>query len=246
MSHRGVIVHRRPPEGTKTGDECQIVYSKSTKINPITKERYSSGGPPIFVRFVKDEVIDGPDDGALNKGDYHYATVQSGDIKHSQFVSIRDDVAFYFVHKPVLPVNAAGQGVQSVTTSSVSSSPPPGNSTRIELLFLKGSCISTPITHEFAETETVADIKTFIRNKPECDVPKDSKIILVWVDNPQKLNNDKQSISTLGEKAQITVSFNNISSTSDGGGRKSRRRRNTKKNKRTRRKSLKKQQHRRK
>ena len=237
------VVYENPPPGIKPGDNCQIVPSYSVVFDPRTRIR-NSKGPFTEVTFISHELIDGPDDGDGYKGgDIHNAIVKSGDTELSQNVTNRSS-EFYFVHKHVLPVNAAGQGGQSVTTSSVISSPP-GNSTRIEFLFLKGSCIGTPITHEFAGTETVADIKTFIRNKPECDVPQDSsKINLVWVDRLQPLKNDTQSISTLGKNAQITVNFKNIPAPSGGGGRKSHRR-NSKKNKRTRRKSLKKQ-HRRK
>ena len=233
------VVYENPPPGIKPGDKCQIVPYYSVVFDPI---RYSKG-PFTEVTFISYELKDGPDDGDHYKGgDIHNAIVKSGDKEVRQNANNRGS-EFYFVHNPVLPVNAAGQGGQSVTTSSVSSSPP-GNSTSIKFSFLRGSCIRTPITHEFAGTETVADIKTFIRNKPECDVPQYSPINLVWDDRLQPLKDDTQSISTLGKNAQITVSFKNIPAPSGGGSRKSHRR-NSKKNKRTRRKSLKKQ-HRRK
>jgi hypothetical protein len=110
--------------------------------------------------------------------------------------------------------------------------------TKVTFSFLKGNCMSrpTPITQEFAGTQTVNDIKTFISTQG-CVPSAFPEFKLVWDEKEQKLTDDTQLISTLGETANITVHF--VKPTPKGGGRKSHRRHKSNKNKRTRRKSVK-------
>jgi hypothetical protein len=113
----------------------------------------------------------------------------------------------------------------------VGANPEKQSKTNVTFSFLKGECISKSITQEFAGTQTVNDIKTFIRGT-ECYPKVGHNIILVWDKQAQKLTNDGRLISTLGETANITVNFVKKKS-QDGGRHKSN------KNKRTRRKSVK-------
>ena len=118
----------------------------------------------------------------------------------------------------------------------VGTPPEKQSKTKVTFSFLKGKCISHSIEQEFAGTQSVNDIKTFIRGTA-CYPNVGRNIILVWDKNAYKLENDDQLISTLGETANISVNF--VKPTSLGAGRKSHRRHKSNKNKRTRRKSVK-------
>ena len=200
----------------KINDKCEIVRTNNNKeyqsrINRIPHTPYiMSNGPFENARLTRHNYDDYE---SLREGSApppDQVVLENGTTLEQTYLSDCKCYSFYYV---------------------VGANPEKQSKTKITFSFIKGNCMSTSIRQEFAGTQTVNDIKIFIRAK-ECVPEVGQNIILVWDKEAQKLENEDQLISTLGETANITVNF--VKKKSKGGGRHK-----SNKNKRTRRKSVK-------
>ena len=205
----------------KINDKCEIVRTKDHKeyqsrISPIPNTPYiMSNGPfenATLTRHTESD-YEGDREGPVSLPDQ--VVLEDETMLEQTYSQDCRCLSFYY---------------------AVGANPEKQSKTKVTFAFLKGKCMSTSITQEFAGTQTVNDIKIFIRGK-ECVPEVGQNIILVWDKEAQKLENEDQLISTLGETADITVNF--VKNKSQGGSRNSHRRHKSNKNKRTRRKSVK-------
>lgn len=70
--------------------------------------------------------------------------------------------------------------------------------------FLKGPCQDREITRDFEQTATVSDMKKFLVDAHNACDPSQS-LVFVWDEKAEKLNNDDQTVSSLGKNIGITV-----------------------------------------
>ncbi len=78
-------------------------------------------------------------------------------------------------------------------------------SCNVKFSFLRGPLQDRVITHDFAHTATVSDMKKYLIDEHNaCDASQ--SLVFVWDEKSEKLNNNDQAVSSLGANVSITVS----------------------------------------
>lgn len=75
-------------------------------------------------------------------------------------------------------------------------------SSRVKFTFARGPCLGREIVHDFDQGATVAHMKKFLfEEHGACDAQQ--SLVFVW--NEQRLNDEEQTVSSLGPNISITV-----------------------------------------
>lgn len=78
-------------------------------------------------------------------------------------------------------------------------------SCNVKFSFLKGPLQDRVITHDFEQTATVSDMKKYLIDVHNaCDATQ--SLVFIWDEKGEKLNNNDQTVSSLGASVSITVS----------------------------------------